>query len=108
MVRRPILLSFLLSFTHLFCTTDFLSGKNTITLKNGKPLAHDSGGKKKVKLKKGVKTMASSVALKNRESKSKKRIMNRKPLALVLKIEKVGPWVSCVTEIIVAERKKNV
>ena len=51
--------------------------------------------------------MASSVTLKNRESKSKKRIMNRKPLALVLKIEKVGPWVSCVTEIIVAERKKK-
>ena len=71
------MLSFLLSFTHLFCTTDFLSGKNTITLKNGKPSTHDFGGKKGETKKKG-KTMASSVALKNRESKSNKRIVNRK------------------------------
>ena len=54
MVRKPILLSFY--FFHIyFVLLIFLSGKNTITLKNGKPLAHDSGGKKKVKLKKGGK-----------------------------------------------------
>jgi hypothetical protein len=79
-VRRPILLSFLLSCSHLFCTPDFFSGKNTITLKNGNrrlmtPVV------KKVKLEKRKKMMASSVASKNRESKSKKRrIVNRKPL----------------------------
>ena len=38
-------LFFLLCFSHIFCTCDFLSGKNTITLKNRKPLAQDSGSK---------------------------------------------------------------
>jgi hypothetical protein len=52
MVPRSILLSFLLSFSHLFYTPGFLSGKNTITLKNGKPSAHDSGGKKSENRKK--------------------------------------------------------
>jgi len=37
MVQMPILLSFLLSFliSHLFCTTNFLGGKNIIILKMG-------------------------------------------------------------------------
>ena len=55
--------------------------------------------------------MASSVTLKNRESKSNKKEESRiaNLWLLYLRSERKGgvPWVSCVTEIIVAERKKT-
>jgi len=88
MVWRPILFFFTFFFTFILYSWFFLSGKNTITLKNGKLSAH--GGKKGETRKKGE-TMASSVALKNRESKLiKKESWITNPLALVLKIGKVG------------------